>query len=803
MKAQKMSMLAAVFACACTAIAAEPLTVDRSGAAVIGEKLEYNGITLHGDYTIGAGASVTNVGSYLEIGPDAGDNPVMTVKDGGQYTTKDEGQSSAKVIRFGQNGGAGKIVVSDVATPSDPKRNKSGWNYNNYTFGAMAWNLMLAEGASATSDTMDIVRIDTNAFFSVWCVSNRNTQVKARILFNGGTYYMHSRMRGPIFAPVPGSEIILEGVNGNDVDIMSMSSGLVNLVGYKKNLGFLRFRGDNDVILNGTDSASGTMRPAFRLTECCKFEQKGDLVAKGFMKLLMDGSYRLPYGPETGKVILQDAGTLLDLSGTTVLVNGLQGCGSVTNASASTVATVVVSNATDTLCSELLSSDLKWCDSDFGVVCVKKGEGLLLADSMPSAPMLTIEAGGVKTTAAATPETMKGQVVEFKEGTTLTVAGGTYTAANTILPPTVPVTIAAGATFRAQAGDSALNAPNVAVGGTVEKTGAGTLRIYDAATAFAGTICAHGGTVKLSGRGDTNDFWRLTILQGVSTSVTVPENQYVRYLSDILLLDANDALAYSTSKMKQTTFGTAAKDLQPGEATVPEGTEMSGSYTDLKYLFDNGRWSDVNFPTAFPKLEDETSWFPITFRLPTGHAAVHTFKLRHGWGGSEYTQQAWRLESSPDGVTWQTVSERLGGPTIGYPDDGIIANDPKVRYADNVSIGLAETAVLRADAGATVDLSGVAEGSAPCGGLEVDYAQGGGTITRFEPVANGVLKIVNYPAGTSIGGYELPLTFGSTGDMSNLATWKLFVNGVEKSNGIDFVDGKIRIRKSGLMLIVQ
>ena len=793
-------------------VCAEELVVDRSGASITGATAEYTGMTLHGDYTIGAGAAVTNLassgGTLLDIGPDDGDNVTMTVTGGGQFVGSGVSQKSANAIAIGRNGGKGKIVVQDVANPSDAKRNKSGYYNNNYTFGAMQWNLMLAAGASTASDTMDIVQIDTNAFFSIRCVSNLNASVKARILFNGGTYYMHNRMASPLFFPIPGSEIILEGINGNDVNIMRMDGGTYGLTGYGSGsapTGYLRFRGSGNVILNGTGAGtSPSLRSGLTLTERCAFEQSGDLIAKGHMLLKLGNINTLPYGAETGNVVLQDAEATLDLSGRTAHVNGLLGCGSVSNGSTTATATLNISNATDKLCSEMISKDLTWLDSAMGITCVKTGAGMLLADSMPSVPVFTIEEGGVQTTAAATPETMKGETVEFKEGTSLSVAAGMYTAKNTILPKTVPVSIAAGGIYRAQDGDSTLYSPTVDAGGIVEKTGDGTLRIYDADAAFAGTIRAHGGTVKPVGLGDTNDFWRLTIMQ--SSRSSKENNQFLNQLAGIDLYDATGALAYTKNKMKQTDFGKAAQNLGYGEITVPAGTEVyggAGNDNDLKYLFDNARWSHITCSNVVAKLGDESSWFPITFRLSEGHSAVMAFKLVNGWGGPETTPQAWRLESSPDGINWQVRSERLGGADISYDSDGLIVNDPYAGFADNVSVGLASTAVLRADTGATIDLGSVAEGAAPCGGIEFDCAQGGGTITRFEPAANGVLTISNWPAGSKIGGYELPLTFGSVVGASNLSTWRLVINGEQKSNRIAFKGGKIHILQEGFTLIIR
>lgn len=207
------------------ALAGVPLEVGKSGASIVGSTAEYADVVLHGDYVIGEGAAVTNVGALLDIGPDAGDDATLTVRDGGQYVGVGGEQNSRRRIVIGRNGGRGRIVVSDVK-----QRDKPSWTVNDSRFSSEEWNLSLSAEADASSDTMDIVRIDTNAFFSIWCVSNYNTAVKARILFNGGTYYQRHRCSVP-FCPVIGSEIILEATEGNDTASCARQASFTTLCG--------------------------------------------------------------------------------------------------------------------------------------------------------------------------------------------------------------------------------------------------------------------------------------------------------------------------------------------------------------------------------------------------------------------------------------------------------------------------------------------------------------------------------------------------------------------------------------------
>ena len=62
---------------------------------------------------------------------------------------------------------------------------------------------------------------------------------------------------------------------------------------------------------------------------------------------------------------------------------------------------------------------------------------------------------------------------------------------------------------------------------------------------------------------------------------------------------------------------------------------------------------------------------------------------------------------------------------------------------------------------------------------------------------------MNWPEDSNIGGFELPLTFGSVTGASNLSTWSLVVNGEQKPNRIALSDGKICIQHKGTILIVR
>lgn len=789
------------------ALAATPLEIDKSGASIVGSTAEYADVVLHGDYVIGEGAAVTNVGTLLDIGPDAGDDATFAVRDGGQYVGVGGEQLSKRRMVIGRNGGRGKIVVSDVK-----QRDQPSWAENNSRFSSEAWNLALSADADASSDTMDIVQIDTNAFFSIGSVSNFNTAVKARILFNGGTYYQRHRCSTP-FNPVIGSEIILEATEGNDVHILRKAGMNYAMVRYSNVSGLLRFSGLGDVILEGAagEGPASSIRPGFTLTECCRFEQFGDLVIAGTMVAQVDSVDVLPYGEGIGGVVLRDETAELRISGRNAhRVNALLGCGTVSNSSESAALTFNFSNETDRVLSETISPLLTWLDSAGGYECVKYGSGAWLADSTPSVPKLTVAQGSVRVTADAAVANMKGKVVEFRPGTSLSVEAGTWSPETTLIRPQVAVSIAEGGTYRAT-GDSSLIGADIAPGATIEKAGDGTLTIYESDAPYSGTLRVLGGTVRLSARGDANDFWRLTIRQSSGSSIA--SKQYVKELACIGLFSATDTTS-SIGRLDtvEAAAGTPAGQLAPGSISIPAGISWTASYTSesryasLAGLMDSRtRYAHYTFPDSVAKRDDESTWLPITIRLKEDHVPVDSFRLIYGWPDLDWCAQSWILESSPDGSdgSWQVRAEHLTGGVLRDATDGCAANEYVTGYARDGAAGLAENSVLRVDCGATLDLGCVAVGSAPCGGLEFDCTSGGGTLTRFEPVPNGCLRILNFPKGEDLSGYVLPLSFGSVLNASNLSSWKVIVDGEESPRVLEWVGGKIRVAQKGMVIVVR
>ena len=83
---------------------------------------------------------------------------------------------------------------------------------------------------------------------------------------------------------------------------------------------------------------------------------------------------------------------------------------------------------------------------------------------------------------------------------------------------------------------------------------------------------------------------------------------------------------------------------------------------------------------------------------------------------------------------------------------------------------------MKVASGATLDARGVSGGQA-LSHLTVDWTAGAGIIQGVTIAQNGILDLVNVPAGTSLGGGTVPVTLSGVASGANFATWTVRVNG--------------------------
>ena len=361
----------------------------------------------------------------------------------------------------------------------------------------------------------------------------------------------------------------------------------------------------------------------------------------------------------------------------------------------------------------------------------------------------------------------------------------------------------------------------------VVKQGVGRLTIYGA-TGASGSFCVEGGELAFSKLGLTDQYYRFTFKQvlGWIDYSNVLQAPGCLNMRRVALYDVDGTRQVSNEGViSSAPAGTVAKDLAYGKVTVPEGQGYEASYGTwtgaLGYLFANNAGSGTKFTNCnLDNAADETKWQLLTVRLPQGTVALDGYNFQ----SFEYAGVpcAWTIESSPNGVDWQTIADE-----VNYYDPAVAKNhnagwlNGYAAKGDGTVLDLMGNLALHFDyiengmtAGNPLSLkvsnNAVANFSAVTGGQPIneiiyDATVGGGTIRNAAFVQTGTLRITTV-AGTGRIDADtvLPLTFTDASDAENLKDWSVVIDGmVRKSRKAKLVDEKIVIEGDGLILLFR
>ena len=290
-------------------------------------------------------------------------------------------------------------------------------------------------------------------------------------------------------------------------------------------------------------------------------------------------------------------------------------------------------------------------------------------------------------------------------------------------------------------------------------------------------IDVRGGSLVFSGRTCTNEFYRILFngsQYGSSIQIALGE---LRVFSDAVGTE-NVALGIGADG-HSLAAGTSASQLEPGwcvahfstTKTVP--SEQAANLWDLRNAFDGDNYSAVLSADSYYIYNDSSrSW--LAFRVAAGNNRVQSYLPAKASGLTWYWHpSAWLFQTSPDGVTWTTVDTRSGAiSSSGYGATPFVI---KGFLADNAS-GFNPAANVKVAAGATLDASGVAGGQT-LSHLTVDWSAGAGTIVGVTIAQNGVLDLVNVPAGLRLSDAMVPLSIRQAANAGNFEKWAVRVNG--------------------------
>ena len=822
-----------------TVPAGSPTTLTASQAATIYDKVNVDDdLTIDGTYCTG----LTNSSSVI-IGANATEPVTVVVTNGAKWVVC-EGQK----ITFTKKGGT--IVVSQTEAPSyiyGSKVNVPGVGDNIYpaAFGTMGF-YSYAEvnaNAEASGGVMDIARLLTNGTVSFRNVKNVNPDVAARMLFQGGVYWVQNKA-GTRFTVSNNAKIILESVDGNPIDMRAVASNYKLFEG----TGMLETRGDGDFMMwHNTAAPYWTITLSHDDGGEIIWNHKGKTIFSGRGRWLIGSDNILPYGAHNGPVVLYNTTnptdpTTIDLNGKTVTVNGLlkdgnnstnAGRNSITNSSEA-VATLRLNVASDTNLNEVLTANFA-PDAVASINVQKIGAGDLTVDwnGLPAVHRFEVAEGRL----VARNTTKPGGNLVAGNGSTMFLKSPVFSG-NTMGSGFCP------ASFAVDASDGKAVLSNVWQRAMTVRSGTasienGSVNITPAemswrpAASVIGAVAVEGGILDVV-RGrlvSTN----ISIASGASLRIrggagmtnkvefytSALSDRYYRFifkesknkksfgLNRLYLRMGNGERTFSvTSSTASPTYSlnetaTSVSELAEGEYmySCPNGivyTEDTRSSGNCVYsrsgLSDRYSWGGVMINENMGlSLVDPNTWVTLTIRLRADASLpLLGYHLTTDWFVDKLC--AWEVQASSDGTTWRTVDERRKADIYMYSSVGMQSTDWDGYNMFNGEEGfqwrsLADDNVfdcdgtVQVDEGGVLDLSCVPDENISIKSLTVDAASGGGSIVKFRPAENGTLNLVGI--GEELPHrYIVPVALPDAVDTSCFATWRVVINGKPSSRRV-------------------
>ncbi len=379
----------------------------------------------------------------------------------------------------------------------------------------------------------------------------------------------------------------------------------------------------------------------------------------------------------------------------------------------------------------------------------------------------------------------------------------------------------------------------------IVKSGAGTYSYAGDAALDIGALTVNAGEFRLSGpRGTTNRWWRFTVKHRVNVSTNLTHVVGMRLFGSDLKPADGVRPDPDYSSVQRTKYTKKSKDVAVSSFAAYDYslTYNSGAYDNLTITPDSANaegnstinwgyrrdprvlWNDVlnnqthigcEIKYPYPQRTQPAHWIAWTYRIPDGRP-VYGYNLKKDDGFWNYPTD-WSLESSADGVTWETMDAQTNYPVASgirywFNGAGNVPGEPtslidfgsQVKPTLPTAGGLASDVNIKVASGATFDAS-LVTGGQEISALTVDYA-GGGTLKGVKFASSGTLHLQNVPAGTNLNEFAIPLTFQDVVGTPMLANWTAlvtFANGTEREKKIAWDNGRIVLRSSPFVVIVR
>ena len=334
------------------------------------------------------------------------------------------------------------------------------------------------------------------------------------------------------------------------------------------------------------------------------------------------------------------------------------------------------------------------------------------------------------------------------------------------------------------------------------KDGEGTWTLADTNGSFSGSVIVRKGTLRISAPAYT--WYRWTIRKANAGEVQV---------WNFGLYDANDDLQ-SGGLVRVSSFA----QLQPGTCLEysDSGFDVAQTASHVDSLFADSvkRWWGWTKDGRSVVTNDESTWMHAYMRLPQGANPVTSYDfINSRFSGRNIL--AYTLYGSADGESWDEldVVDSVGGNNQywyfggGYKPSGTteevaaaISHHEGGRainaYPQVLARPFAKSSGVQVAAGATLEATGC---GAELSSLVVDMA-GMGTIRNFTLPKNGTIEVLS---GSKAEG-DLPGTYENVVGLENVRNWTVKINGKIKTGAsVTYVNGKLQLIRSGLMLIVR
>ena len=676
----------------------------------------WEAVTIDADLTLdGAACCLTNSGNSV-VGRNASKPVTVTVKNDAQWVS-----GYLKELAFCKAGGT--LDLSATTAPALSWGTASvptalGVSTYSGVFGTFGWYTTLVLKGDATDGVdpsygtdvggekvMDILKLGKNAAASLSTIKNENTGLIARVLFNGGRIWRLNMDKGAAwFSAVKGSEVRLEGQNGNDI-ILHAANGTANLLSGE---GTLVTTGACNVVLRNANSCR------FDLSSGVKFRHSGDTAfnAKTVVKMLADDI--LAHGPDCGILVLAKEAynaylTQVDLNGTTQTVNGVKdaqgftGHGQVINTSATRATFKIDESAENPTVQTTFDGPIDVLQKSEVPVDLSSGFQFKLANgaeyqlSCPLLLMNTFPEGqsmsGIRLADVATPTVVSnGYFSAFTPiGLRTVVASDRWCVFDWDVPyagwdTTKDVNVYSMGTqvptSKADAGKRD-KAPtfmwtlNLSEGRSVEVAKGALVTSNLTAEAGARLVVASNAEFRVESRAARADrFIRFVFKENVAKSYF--------FLGKLYLVDANNATYQLNGKSGhgyvRNTSAASAAELNPGEfmyhtgavcavgkgnvdgvlpADCTLGKNSYYNYGEDSVFNPDTSWSGLCFTESKMERNTSSTWKTITIRLKDDAPALIGYRFSSmGWILTD-TLTCWTVEASSDGVNWTTVDDRV------------------------------------------------------------------------------------------------------------------------------------------------